>query len=91
MKTKQTKKKKTTDEIIKEWVENELKYKKPKVYQEIMELREKSKDKNFLIERYKDFADFLRSRGRTEEQIKNNIKRLIEKDGVNIDVEDIFR
>ncbi|GIX42697.1 MAG: hypothetical protein KatS3mg129_2430 [Leptospiraceae bacterium] len=91
MKTKQTKKKKTTDEIIQEWVENELKYKKPKVYQEIMELREKSKDKNFLIERYKEFADFLRSRGRTEEEIKENIEELIRRRGLNINVEDIFR
>jgi hypothetical protein len=33
----------------------------------------------------------LRGRGRTEQQIKDNIKKLIEENGYDINVEDIFR
>jgi len=91
MKAKKDKREKTTQEILDEWVENELKYKDPKAYERIKYLEEMQKDINFIIEGYKQFAELLRGRGRTEEQIKNNIKRLIEEEGEDINVEDIFR
>jgi hypothetical protein len=91
MKAKKDKREKTREEIIDEWVENELKYKDPKAYERIKYLEEMRKDKNFIIEGYKQFAELLRGRGRTEEQIKDNIKELIEKNGYDINVEDIFK
>jgi hypothetical protein len=91
MKAKKDKREKTKEEIVNEWVENELKYEDPEAYERIKYLEEKQKDINFIIEGYKQFAELLRGRGRTEEQIKDNIKKLIEENGYDINVEDIFR
>jgi hypothetical protein len=91
MKAKKDKREKTKEEIVNEWVENELKYEDPEAYERIKYLEEKQKDINFIIEGYKQFAELLRGRGRTEQQIKDNIKKLIEENGYDINVEDIFR